>query len=256
MSQSFTFNQRLRLFSLETQSEFLKVIRMPAFALPSLAFPLMFYVFFGLIFNRGGMSGQMPAYLMATYGVFGIIGPALFSFGVNIAVEKDHGWLALKQASPMPISAYFVSKILTAMMFALIITMALFSLAAIFGDVRLSRSEWAMTLLVLLLGVLPFCTLGLWLGLQLKAQAAPAVVNLLYLPMAFLSGLWIPIDYFPDFLQKAANLLPAFHLAQLTLKVQSLDIGQSWMIHLAALAAMTAIFLALATRAFHRISNN
>ena len=71
------WQQTLNIYLLEAKTEFLKAFRMPAFSIPSLIFPVMFYVFFALVFNRGGMGGQMPTYLLATYGVFGIMGPCL-----------------------------------------------------------------------------------------------------------------------------------------------------------------------------------
>ena len=225
MNTQLSTTKTLRIYTLEAKNELLKSLRMPAFAIPALIFPLMFYVFFGIIFNRGGMQGQMPSYLMATYGVFGIIGPALFSFGVGIAVEKDQGWFALKQISPMPFSAYFFARIVASLAFATIIILSLFVIAGSFGNVVLHYNEWLATLLLLLIGTSPFCAMGLWLGLSLKAQAAPAVVNLIYLPMAFLSGLWIPIQFFPDLMHTAAHIFPSFHLAQLVLKIQGLDLG-------------------------------
>lgn len=254
MNTSVNWQRSLNIYYLEAKTEFLKAFRMPAFTIPSLLFPLMFYVFFALIFNRQGMNGQMPAYMIATYGVFGIIGPALFGFGVGVAIEKDQGWLAVKQCSPMPISAYFMARILTAMQFALLIILSLFITGALFGDVVLTTGQWAATLLVLLIGTLPFCALGLWLGLALKGQSAPAVVNLIYLPMSFLSGLWIPIELFSSVLQSFAWLLPPFHLAQLVLKIQGLDLGHPWYIHAGILIAMSLFFLLLARRAFKRIS--
>ncbi len=255
MNHSMRWQQTIQIYFLEAKTEFLKAFRMPAFAVPSLVFPLMFYVFFALVFNRGGMNGQMPAYLLATYGVFGIIGPAIFSFGVGVAIEKDQGWLALKQCSPMPISAYFFARIVTAMLFALIIVISLFVIGAVFGEVRMSNMQWAAMLLMLILGCLPFCAMGLWLGLALKGQTAPAVVNLIYLPMAFLSGLWIPVQMFPMWLQQAAWALPPFHLAQLVLKIQHNDLGYAWWLHAGALLLMTLLFLWLAIRAFKRISD-
>jgi len=196
----------------------------------------------------------MPSYLLATYGVFGVIGPALFSFGVGVAIEKDQGWLAMKQCSPMPISAYFIARILSAMVFGVIIILSLFLLGAIFGGVTLHSWQWLSTLMILIVGMLPFCALGLWLGLLAKSQAAPAIVNLIYLPMAFLSGLWIPIQMFPDIMQSIAWLFPAFHLAQLTLAVQSLNSGNGVFWHFIVLLAMTVVFLMLATHAFRHQS--
>lgn len=243
--------QKVNIIWLESKSEFLKTVRVPAFALPSLLFPIMFYVFFGLVFNQNS-EANIPAYLMATYGTFGVIGPSLFAFGVGVAIEKEQGWLALKQSSPMPIMAYFIARVNSSLLFGLAIVLSLFVLGAAFGDVVMTTSQWILSLVVLLFGSLPFAALGLWLGLSLSGKAAPAIVNLIYLPMAFLSGLWVPIFMFPDMLQNIAWFLPAFHLAQLALAAQGLSEGHSIIIHILALLAMTLVFTILAYRAFTR----
>lgn len=243
------YAQYRRIYILETLTDLLKTFRSPGFVLPSLLFPVMFYLFFGVLFVPAE-NPAVPMYLLATYGVFGVIGPALFSFGANVAVEKERGMLALKQISPMPIAAYFVAKVLTALSFAVIIIALLFAVATILAGVEMPILDWISTMLILLPGVLPFCVMGLFIGLKVKADAAPAVVNLIYLPMSFLSGLWIPVMQFPEMLQKIAMTLPPFHFSQLVLKVQDADIGISWVIHVIVLLAYTLIFGYLAHRAF------
>lgn len=245
-----TSNQNtLNIFQLEAKTDIFKTFRTPGFVLPSMLFPVMFYVFFGILYAPEG-NPAVSQYLLATYGVFGVMGPALFSFGADVAVEKDRGMLALKQISPMPISAYFVAKIMTAMVFAAIIIVLLFSVAAVFGNVQMPLWQWLSTALLLLTGVLPFCAIGLFIGLKVKAQASAAVVNLIYLPMSFLSGLWIPVMQFSDPLQKLAMTLPPFHFSQLVLKVQDADIGIAWWIHVIVLLGFTGLFGWLAKKAF------
>ena len=119
----------------------------------------MFYTFFGILFSMN--KATMPTYLMATYATFGIIGPALFSFGVGIAIERGQGWFDLKEISPMPASAYIISRIALTLIFSLIIIVLLFSFGAIFGEVRLLRIQWFSLMLILLLGSLPFCAIGI-----------------------------------------------------------------------------------------------
>ena len=245
-----------RIYYLEALTEVRKVTRVAGFLVPTLLFPWMFYVFFGLIFNRGGMASQMPTYLLATYGTFGIIAPALFSFGVGVAIEKSQGWLDIKQASPMPPMAYIWARVVLAMLFALAVVIGLFVLGALFGNVVLLSSQWLSLAVVLVLCSLPFCAIGLTMGLYLKSQVAPAVVNLIYLPMSFLSGLWIPIEIFPDVLQKFALILPPYHVSQLALKVVELDAGKSWVLHVGALALFTLVFMTLALRAYRTVRNS
>ena len=244
-----SFSQTCYIWYLESVTDLVKTFRTPGFVLPSLLFPVMFYLFFGVLFVPAE-NPEVPKYLLVTYAVFGVMGPALFSFGANVAVEKDRGMLAIKQISPMPIAAYFCAKVFTAMVFAIIITILLFVVAIVFAGVSMRFTQWAGTFLAILPGVLPFCVIGLFIGLKVKADAAPAVVNLIYLPMSFLSGLWIPVMNFPALLQKLAIILPPFHLSQLILKVQSADVGMSVTFHLVVLLAYTLLFGALVHQAF------
>jgi len=238
-----------RLYRLEIAAEIVKTLRTPGFVIPSLLFPPMFYLFFGVIFSQ---SANDPGYLLATYGTFGVMGPALFAFGVGVAVERSQGWFELKRVAPMPVSAYLLSRIVLSLVFSLAIVVILFTLGALAAQLRFERGDWALLALTLVLGSLPFCAMGLALGLSLKASSAPAVVNLLYLPMAFLSGLWIPVNFFPVALQSVANVLPAYHLSQLALKVIGADRGQSIGLHLGVLVGYSVVFAWFAARSFRR----
>jgi ABC-2 type transport system permease protein len=244
----------IRTHWLEARYGFLALARTPAFTVPTLLFPLMFYVFFGVIFGARGPSLAMPTYLLATYGVFGIIGPALFGFGVGVANERDAGTLTLKRATPMPVSAYFFAKIAMSLVFGAAIISGLFALSAYAAGVTLHRVQWFQMAGILLAGTLPFCALGLAVGSWARGQAAVAIVNLIYLPMAFLSGLWMPISVFPEALRTLALAFPPYHLSQLALKVIDMDQGQSAILHVSALVAFSLAFLVIAAAGFRRVA--
>ena len=251
-SQTMNIMQTMNIYRLESKFEWLKSIRNPAFALPAILFPALFYSFFGVLMNQH--DPQAATYLLCTYGTFGVIGPALFSFGAGLAVERGQGWLDIKDASPMPPSAQIVSRLLVSMGFSVMVLLTLGLVAFTFTDVNLSLAQMLTLSGILVLGGLPFCLLGLTLGLLLKAESAPAVVNLVYLPMSFLSGLWIPITMLPNFLQTFAEFLPAYHLSQLALKVVALDTGGSVVKHLVILVLFTVVFFSLAVMAFNKKS--
>jgi len=240
---------QLHIHTLEIWTEWLRLWRLPMFSLPTLLFPWMFYLFFGVLFGGTGNA----EYLLATYGAFGVIGPALFGFGVGIAIDRQQGLLRLKRVLPMPMSAYFGAKIGTSVMFSLLVLVGLGCIASFAGGVQLDITQWGLLLLILILGGLPFCAMGLFIGLCCNAQSAPAVINLLYLPMAFLSGLWLPIFLLPDFLQQLAVVFPAYHLAQLALAVIDRHQGQSLWGHGLALLLYSGIFLLLAGSAWRRL---
>jgi len=132
------------------------------------------------------------------------------------------------------------------MVFAAVIVVLLSIAGATLGGVRLAAGQWLALGAVLVLGTLPFCAMGLAFGTLCGPNSAPAVVNLVYLPMAFASGLWIPVQMLPGFLQRLAPWMPPYHLGQLALKVVDADAGRPAALHVAALAAVTVISLALA----------
>jgi ABC-2 type transport system permease protein len=233
-------------YLLEAKFEFLRVLRTPAFAVPTLLFPPMFYLLFGLILNRDSVSAAH--YLFATYSVFGVMAPGLFGFGVSVAIERERGWLALKRVAPMPPGAYLLAKMAMAALFGLIIYVVLAAMARFFGGVQLAAWQWLLLGAIAVFGVLPFCALGLLIGSRVNAAAAPAIVNFIYLPMAFLSGLWMPLKLLPPFFAQIAPLWPPYHLSQLALATIGNGDGSAALPHLVFVAAFTAASFAVARR--------
>jgi ABC-2 type transport system permease protein len=241
----------LRIYLLEARHEFLRMLRTPSFALPVLLFPALFYTLFGLVLNRadGGMAAR---YLLATYGVFGIMGAGLFGFGVVVAMERERGFLAYKRALPMPPGAYLFAKMAMAMLFSMLISALLAVLAGTLGGVSLAPWQWLSLLAINVVGVAPFCAMGLFVGTLVGGQGAPAVLNLLYLPMAFLSGLWLPLKMLPPVFATLAPAWPPYHLSQLALRVVGMDDGSMVAVHAAVLAVVTVLFFAAARRRLQR----
>lgn len=236
-----------RVLMMETYGELLKLVRMPAYAIPVLLFPTMFYALFGLSF--GGRD--QATYLIGSYASFGVIGAALFSLGVGVAVERAQGWLTLKRASPMPAAAYFGAKVLISILFGATITVLLGTLGVLFGNVDLSAQQWLLLFATMALGAAPFCAMGCALAYLVGPNSAPAVANLIYLPMSFASGLWVPLEALPKFVQNIAPALPPYHLGRMALRI--LGFGDtSLLLHAAVLAAVTVVFMAMAMWLYRR----
>jgi ABC-2 type transport system permease protein len=234
----------------EARAEVMRYLRMPGFLLPTMLFPSVFYLMFGIILGAHN-SPDAPRYLLASYGTFGVMAPGLFGFGVSLAIDREHGLITLKRALPMPPGAYLVGKMCMALMMAFVVTTLMICLAVFGGGVHLGAGNIAAFYVSQTLGVLPFCSLGLLVGTIAKGQGAPGLVNLIYLPMAFLSGLWFPLQMMPKVIQSIAPVWPAYHLDQLALSAIGMGQGGEW-IHALVLAGFTAVFLTLAARRLAR----
>ena len=233
----------LRIYRLEAWYEFLKMLRQPSYALPTLGFPVMFYLIFGIALGGRGPRGMnLAEYLIASYGAFGIVGAAMFGFGVGVAAERAQGWLLLKRVSPMPPAAFITAKIVMSAVFGLMIVLLMGACGFVLGGVRLPLAQCVHLATVLVVGTVPFCLIGLVIGSLVSAASAPGVVNLIHLPLAFASGLAMPIEVMPTTVQRVAQLLPQYHLGQLALGTIGRASDPDALRHIVALAAFTALF--------------
>ena len=250
-----SFRSLVALFAKEAKYEVLKNTRIPIYAISTIVFPLMFYVLFGIVLTPSNPvnRSQDATYLLATMGTFGVMGASMFGFAVSLAMERGQGWLQVKRASPMPLPAYFTAKLFSAMLFSLAISLAMLSIGVVFAHVRLAPLQVVELVAVLVGATIPFGAIGLALGYIAKPNSAPAIVNLVYLPLSFCSGLWIPIFLLPKFLQKVAQALPPFHISQLALRAvgMSRETG-SIAGHVQALAGFTLLFLGIAVVLYRR----
>lgn len=245
----------LHLYTREARFEILRALRNKGFTLSILGFPIVFYCLFGVMNSAGTLPGgqSVAKYLLASYAAFGMVGAALFGIGVGLALERTSGWLELKRASPMPPFAYLAARCVMAIAFSMVIVTLLSGIGIAFAGVHLSAAEYGRMLLVTIGGSVPFAGLGLLLAMLLPANAAPGIANMIYLPMSYCSGLWMPLRLMPRWIQHLAHWLPTYHLAQVMLSAVGYgQPGDSVLGHVLALAGFTVLFLSAAAVCFRR----
>jgi ABC-2 type transport system permease protein len=242
----------LRAYSIEAKYESLRMLRAPAFAGPFLLLPVGLYLLFAVLLFGPQIAKDPNAALFTFMGfsVLGVMGPGMFGFGITVAMEREQGLLKLKRALPMPSAASLVAKMLMSMLFVAIV-MGTMVAAASLGHLQLSAAQLLGVSLVNTAGALPFCALGFLVGSLASAKAAPAFVNLLYLPMIYLSAILFPL---PKSMHWVAPLSPAYHLDQLGLASMGFPSEGAPLVHVLVLGAMTVVFTAIALRRLARLA--
>lgn len=243
-----TLRLRLRTLLRETQYEFIRLMRTRTYSLSVLGFPLMFYLLFG-ISQRSAPAAQ---YVIAGYSCFGLGSACLFGIGLGIAFERAQGWLELKWASPMPRLVYLTAKMVASATFALIVMGLLILLGVTAGSAHVSLAQAAGLAGIILVGSIPFTALGLLIALIVPPKAGAGLINLIYIPLSFASGFWMPVRMLPHWLQVAAPALPTYHLARLALAVFGLVPGSHALEHWLVLAGCTVLMFAAAWFTFVR----
>jgi ABC-2 type transport system permease protein len=255
-----------RAYLTEAKYESIRALRAPAFAMPFLLLPIVLYVLIG-VFLIGSMSNgdaKIAVTMFVNFATFGVMGPGMFGFGMIVATEREQGLLTLKRALPMPPMAYLLAKMLMTMLFAAIVMVTLISAALAIGHLRITAGQFLVVALIEILGSLAFCSIGFFIGTRASAKSAPAFVNLAYLPIMHLGGLFYPL---PKSAQPVEFLSPAFYLAKLGLHVvgaPSLDeisFGATspsshggLLVCTAVLVGVTLLFGWLALRRFQRLA--
>lgn len=236
----------------QARSEFLRLIRVPAFSLPSILFPVMFYALFGVPFAHESVHGiSIARSALASFGAYAVINVSMFSFGITVANDRAEKTTVLMRATPLPPVAYLAGKTIATLGFAALALAVLLAFGAIAGGVRLAPLAWLALDGRLLLGVFPFIAIGFGVGYLAGPQSAIAILQLISLPMSFASGLFIPLQFLPAWIGALAFYLPAYHFAQLAWSTlgtptESIGISSLW------LAGFTTVFVLVAIRAYYR----
>ncbi len=242
----------LNTLALECSAELLKVIRAPEYIVPTMIFPVAFYTLFGVVLSQGPGASE---YLLATYGVFAVMGPAVFGFGVAVANERDKGWLDLKRASPAPGIGYITAKIAVTLLVASIAISLVYAVAGFAAGVQMPRATWVLLFVTHVLSTLPFILIGLTIGFTLSVNAAVAIANLVFMGLAILGGLWIPITLYPNAMQKLALALPSYHLGEIALFVSKAPGTHTLTNHLLLVVVMTIVLAFVTVAAWSRQSD-
>ncbi len=184
----------------------------------SIAFPLVFLVVFNAI-NGNHTIEEMGDIAYATWFVPGILAYGLImatftNLATSIAVSRDAGVLKRIQGTPLPNWVYMAGCIGSTLITAVVLVAATLALGAFAYDVEVRIATLPALSVVIVLGSICFTILGLAATTIVpNADAAPAILNLLVLPLTFISGIWMVIEGAPAWLSTTAKLFPVRPLA-------------------------------------------
>lgn len=252
-SGSLPVARLLRAYCIEAGFETLAALRTVGFVIPFLVLPVAIYLLFGVLIagNAGEYGPGLANYLFSGFSVLAVIMPGIFSCTI-FATERQGQLLKLKRALPLPPAAIIMAKVAMVLVIAAIAITLVAMAALLAGQLTISISQVMIICAVLIVGAIPFCAIGLLIGTLVSGSAAPAWGNLVFLPMMWLSGLFIPL---PEFLQSWVIIWPSFHLNQLALGLAGVDqfVYIPWAMAAAVLLGITVLCGGMAIRRLARI---
>jgi ABC-2 type transport system permease protein len=221
--------------------------------------PAVIMLLLGTVYVKMPIHGQMFAASMIGAGV---ISTSFVGLGMSVAADREDGTLKRLRTTPMPLASYFIGKAIMVLVASLAEVVLLLIVAMIRFDVELPTApgKWLTFSWIFLLGVIACSLLGMVVSSIAKStRSAPAVLNLPYIILQFISGVFITISALPTSLQTAGAIFPLRWVCQGFRSVFAFgdeyalqEVAGSWELGKAALilAVWCVAGLVLVTRTF------
>ena len=243
----------MRLYRHELKGELLLYTRSRELAFFTFLLPMIFFVLLGSTYGNDTVDGVKGShFLQAGMIGYGAISIAFAGLAIVLVIRRESGILKRLRATPLPAPAY-IAALLTAFLLAFAVEVAALILLGRVLFAIPAPDRIGSLVLALLLGAVAFCGLGIGLTAVIKsAEGASAVVNAIYLPMAFISGAFFSPHSYPAFLRAIAAVLPLTYFLRLVRNVM-LHGHEIWSqgTNVAVLSASGIGGLLVAVRSFH-----
>jgi ABC-2 type transport system permease protein len=206
-----------RLFVHELRAQQLLFWRSRESAFFTFLLPIIFLVLLGSVYGDEKLNGINGAtYLLAGLIGYGVVATAFAGLAITLVVRRESGVLKRVRGTPLPASVY-----LSAVIVSTLIVIALEVVTQLLIGTYVLDASWpqspAAFVFVLVVGAAAFAALGLALtGLVRSADGSSAVVNAIYLPMTFISGVFFSTEGMPAFLRAIGDVLPLTYLLRLS----------------------------------------
>jgi ABC-2 type transport system permease protein len=207
----------MRIFVHELRGEMQLYSRSRELAFFTFMLPLIFYVLLGSVYGSGDTINGYPGadYLLTGMIGYGLIATGFAGLAIVLVIRRENGVLKRLRATPLPAWMYIAAVLLTDILAFALMSACLIALAIILFGASFPKAP-ASLVVTIVLGGACFAALGVAItGFIRRAEGASAVINAIYLPVAFISGAFFSQQHFPEVLQRVANVLPLTYFIDL-----------------------------------------
>jgi ABC-2 type transport system permease protein len=208
----------MRLFLHQLRNEQRLYWRSHELAFFTFLFPVLIFVLLGSVYGKDQITKERlkgSHYLLAGMLGYGLASTAFAGLAIIVVIRRESAILKRLRGTPLPAWAYVAATVTSAILVFALEAIVLVVLARVLFGVPFPTRVFSLVL-ALLLGAFAFAAMGIGLTTVIRsAEGSSAVVNAVYLPMAFISGsFWSPHAY-PRFLEVIADILPLTYFIRL-----------------------------------------
>jgi ABC-2 type transport system permease protein len=178
----------------------------------SFLFPIILLLVLGSVYSEPIDDVEPATYLLVGLLGYGIAATAFAALAITLVVRREAGLLKRVRGTPLSPATY-----LGAVIASMVIVIALQVVAQLLIGRYLFDADWPEApgsfALTVAIGSASFAALGVAVTTVVRsAEGSSAVVNAIYLPMAFISGAFFSREDMPAFLEAISEVLPLTYL--------------------------------------------
>jgi ABC-2 type transport system permease protein len=178
-------------------------------------FPIMLFLLLGSVYEGRTDEGwaHSDVLLVGLIG-YGAANTAFAGLAITLVIRREDGLLKRLRGTPLPAVVYGLAVLASTLSVFLVQVLVLLGIGKLLFGAHLPERPLSL-LVAVLLGALAFAGLGVaGAALIHSSEGASAVVNVIVLPMAFLSGSFGPTRSLPQALDILGDVLPLKHLLE------------------------------------------
>lgn len=219
-----------------------------------LIYPVLMLLVFGSMFGNqpGFVEGtRYIDFFVPALCVLNVITVSVFTLNINMVTQRESGVLRRYRVTPIPASAVLVSHAMQGVFLVLAGAVEIIVIAKLVWNIDISIYALFALLVTMLVGCVGFFSLGFAMSsLTKSAGAASGIAMVIFFPSLFLSGIAMPLEILPQFMQTASQFLPMTYFVELAQGVWNGSSMMAFGIQWAVLAGFAIVCSVLALRFF------
>lgn len=246
----------MRMLLEQVRADLLAFSRRPETVFFTVFLPVIFLVLFEAIFGgqrvRGGdgLTMQQSTLQVPAFMAMGVISASFVALAITVVNRRESGIYKRVRGTPAPAWLLIAGQIVTSLLIAVLMVVVMLALGRVAYDVHVAPEHLAWLVGAVLIGAAAFSCLGMALAaLTPSTEAAPALANVVVLPLYFISGVFVPVQSLPPWLRQVATALPVKPFVEVISWPYDPSPAAPWTA-LGLLALWGALGLAVAARMF------
>ncbi len=174
----------------------------------TVVFPLVLFVLLTAIIG----DAKINRYLVPGLLTLALVSATLGNLAIGVTIRRERGMLKRLRGSPLPTWTFVCGEFVVVFTITVLMALAMIGTGWLLFNVEVRDGGWLSLLVSIVLGVMAFAPLGLALSTIIPSvNAAPAVTNVIVLPLYFVSDVFLAGQQMPAALTFVGDLFPIKH---------------------------------------------